>query len=343
MGGARMSSVRREPVPSGVKPILTVRNVVKRYQARTDIGALLSMREADLVTAVDGVSFELREGEVLGLVGESGSGKTTLGRLLVRLEVPDKGEVYLDERSLAELRGAELKKLYRHVQMIFQDPYESLNPRFTSLEMLMDPVKVQQLAPKAERVEWIERALERAGLAPARDYLHKYPHELSGGQRQRLAIARALVMEPRVLVADEPVSMLDVSIKAGVLNLLKSFAEDDGMTIVYISHDLSTVKYLCHRIAIMFRGRFVEVGPSTDVIDRPQHPYAQALKAAVPRAVPGGSRERVRSSDRAASRLPVLGGCRYRTQCPEAMEHCAQEDPTLRKTGDHRFVACHLY
>ena len=227
--------------------------------------------------------------------------------------------------------------------MIFQDPYGSLNPRFTVSETLMDPVKVQNLAPPAKRVDWITKALARSGLAPAGEYLYKYPHELSGGQRQRLAIARALVMEPQLIIADEPVSMLDVSIKAGILNLLKSLAKNDDVTILYISHDLSTVKYLCDRTAIMYRGRFVEMGLTEQVIDQPRHPYARALKAAIPIADPKTKRNRVAPKDGAEVPLPVLQGCRYLSQCPDAIDVCAQEDPLLKSTAENRLVACHLY
>jgi len=326
-----------------MEPIVTVRNLSKRYRARTDIATLFSAGADASITAVDGVSFELAGGEAFGLVGESGSGKTTIGRLMIRLEEPDGGEIHVGGRAILDLRGRALKEFYRSTQMIFQDPYGSLNPRFTVLETLMDPVKVQELAPKGERVDWIAKALARAGLTPASEYFNKYPHELSGGQRQRLSIARALVMKPRLIIADEPVSMLDVSIKAGILNLLKSLAQDDGVTILYISHDLSTVKYLCQRTAIMYRGRFVEMGLSESVIDRPQHPYARALKAAIPIADPQVQRERVIPKNGGEVGLPVVQGCRYLSQCPEAMENCAQEDPAFRSTEDDHLVACHLY
>ncbi|HSF15804.1 MAG TPA: ABC transporter ATP-binding protein [Vicinamibacteria bacterium] len=288
------------------------------------------------------MSFEIGEGERLGLVGESGSGKTTIGRLLLRLETADGGDILVRGREISGLRGKDARAFYRDVQMVFQDPYGSLNPRFKVQDTLMDPVIVQRLAPRrggADRAAW---ALERAGLSPPEEFFHKYPHELSGGQRQRVAIARALVMNPRVLVADEPVSMLDVSIKAGILNLLKKLSDEDGVAILYISHDLSTVKYLCHRTAILYRGKLVEVGPTGEVIERPRHPYSQALKAAVPNPDPRAPRRQVAMTGNPGERVKDLG-CRFRHRCPDAMEVCAHVEPALIEVGRNHFVACHLH
>jgi len=238
-----------------MKKIVVVRNLKKNFRVKTDIATLFSRGSDAFIKAVDDVSFDMYEGEILGLVGESGSGKTTIGRMLVRLEEPDSDEIYMDNKKITTLKGKELKRFYRNVQMIFQDPYESINPRFTVFETVVEPVRVQNLAPSGERVDLVALSLERAGLKPPRLFFSKFPHELSGGERQRLSIARALVMQPKVLVADEPVSMLDVSIKAGILNLLKGLSKDLGVTIFYISHDLSTVKYLCDRIIIMYLGK----------------------------------------------------------------------------------------
>lgn len=334
-----MKGLPRAVTASTADPVVTVKDLVKGFHTHTDIRTLLTRGAPKTHPAVDGVSFDIGQGETFGLVGESGSGKTTIGRLLLRLEPPDGGAIIFRELSTAS-GGA--RSFYRHVQMIFQDPYASLNPRFKVLDTVMDPVKVQRLVPRGARIEAVSWALERAGLAPAGEYLGKYPHQLSGGQRQRVAIARALVMRPRMLVADEPVSMLDVSIKAGILNVLKSLSDEDGVAVMYISHDLSTVKYLCRRTAIMYRGRFVELGPSEEVISHPRHPYAQALKAAIPNPDPNASRVRVSVTD-ALQPEELYQGCRFRHQCPEAFDICAEEDPQMREVEPGHFVACHLY
>jgi oligopeptide/dipeptide ABC transporter ATP-binding protein len=285
----------------------------------------------------------MSEGEILGLVGESGSGKTTTGRLLVRLEEPDSGEIYVNGHKISNLKGKELKRFYRNVQMIFQDPYESINPRFTVFETVAEPIRVQKLAIRGEHVDLISLSLESSGLNPPRDFLNKFPHELSGGERQRLSIARALVMQPKVLIADEPVSMLDVSIKAGILNLLKSLSKDIQMALLYISHDLSTVKYICDRIIIMYMGKFMEIGFSEDLIDRPQHPYAKALKNAIPVPDPGLKRDRVISNSITEKSFQTIKGCRYRTECQYGMNICMEVEPELKEIEKNHYVACHLF
>jgi peptide/nickel transport system ATP-binding protein len=296
------------------------------------------------VRAVDDVSFELRAGEILGLVGESGSGKTTLGRLLLRLETPDAGTILLqDGRDIATLRGRELRRFYRDVQMVFQDPYESINPRFTVRDTVIEPLRAQGLGRGRERAGRVAAALDRAGLRPPEAFLAKYPHELSGGERQRLAVARALVLEPRLLVADEPVSMLDVSIRAGILNLLRRLSRELGLTILYISHDLSTTRYLCDRIVIMYRGVFVEVGDPERVIDDPKHPYAQALRAAIPLPDPAATRAHADPDAEADEAAPDPGACRYVALCPHAMAVCRERPPVLQEVAPGHQVACHLH
>jgi len=228
------------------------------------------------------------------------------------------------------------------VQMIFQDPYGSLNPRFTVLETVLEPLKVQRVGGHAERLDRAQHALERCGLRPAGAFLAKYPHQLSGGERQRLSIARSLVLEPRFLVADEPVSMLDVSIKAGILNLLRSLSLESGLSILYISHDLSTVKYLCDRTLILFRGALVEAGPSEAVIGRPLHPYARALRAAIPVLDGDPEEEAVRALVGAEAEAVPSSGCVYRLRCPYAERVCADETPRMREIKPGRFAACHV-
>ena len=325
-------------------PLVSARNVRKAFAARGELAGLFSRGEGALVHAVDDVSFEIREGEILGLIGESGSGKTTLGRLLVRLDHHDSGSIHFrDGRDLAALRGRALREYYRDVQMIFQDPYASINPRFTVYDTVAEPLRTQRLGDASQRRGRVARALERAGLRPPSAFADKYPHELSGGERQRLSIARALVLEPKLLIADEPVSMLDVSIRAGILNLLKQQSREFGLTILYVSHDLSTTRYLCDRIAIMYRGRFVEIGEAEQVIDDAHHPYAQALKAAIP--IPDPEFERPRSEadedpDDASGESP---GCRYAGLCPNAMAVCRRETPELQPVAAGQRVACFLY
>ena len=325
-------------------PLIAARNVRKSFAARGELAGLFARGEGALVHAVDDVSFEIQQGEILGLIGESGSGKTTLGRLLVRLERHDSGSIHFqDGRDLAALGGRSLREYYRDVQMIFQDPYGSINPRFTVHDTVAEPLSNQRLGDASARRERIARALERAGLRPPRVFFDKFPHELSGGERQRLSIARALVLEPKLLIADEPVSMLDVSIRAGILNILKQQSREFGLTILYISHDLSTTRYLCDRIAIMYRGRFVEVGEAERVIDDAHHPYAQALKAAIPVPDPEFERPRSEADEDPDEVSGESTGCRYAGLCPKTMAVCRLEAPDLRQVNAGHSVACFLY
>ena len=323
--------------------IVKVENLKKAFKTKTDIAGLLSGKASPVIKAVDGVSFGIESGEIMGLVGESGSGKSTIARLLTRLERPDAGEIWIDGLNVNQLFGQQIKEFYQHVQMIFQDPYESINPRFMVYDTVVEPIKVQKLAPKGQQYELVEGALERAGLKKQNLYINKFPHELSGGERQRLSIARALVVEPKVLIADEPVSMLDVSIKAGILNLLKGMSRKFGMTILYVSHDLSTVKYLCDRIIIMYLGKFMEIGKAEEVIDHPKHPYTQALKAAIPIPEPDVQRERVISDNIYEKSLLAISGCRYHNECPYVLDICHETEPELRAVNDDQKAACHLY
>ena len=262
----------------------------------------------------------------------------------MRLERHDRGSIHFqDGRDLAALGGRALREYYREVQMIFQDPYGSINPRFTVHDTVAEPLRTQRVGDASARRERIAHALERAGLRPPRVFVDKYPHELSGGERQRLSIARALVLEPKLLIADEPVSMLDVSIRAGILNLLKQQSREFGLTILYVSHDLSTTRYLCDRIAIMYRGRFVEVGEAERVIDDAHHPYAQPLRAAIPIPDPEFSRPRTDADEDSDEPSQERAGCRYAGLCPKAMAACRREIPELRPIDAEHSVACFLY
>jgi peptide/nickel transport system ATP-binding protein len=331
------------PLNNPTDAVMLIDNVSKAFQSRSSLGPRLTLGKATEIRAVDGVSLRIGKGELLGLIGESGSGKTTLARLLTRLEFCDSGVIrLLGRQDLAELKGAELRAFYRLVQMIFQDPFESLNPRFTVGETVIEPLRAQGIGNREIRSQKVKQAMERAGLRPVHKYLPRYPHELSGGERQRLSIARALVLEPRLIIADEPVSMLDVSIRAGILNLLKELSVRDGLSVLYISHDLSTTRYLCNRVAIMYRGKIVEIGETEQVLESPLHPYARMLRSAVPNADPQILRPRLTESAPDEGIATQPGGCPYAVECPHAMAECRAIAPLLTEVAPSHWVACHL-
>ena len=324
-------------------PVIDVSDLRKWYPLKQGVVATLLNRERHFLKAVDGVSFALREGEVLGLAGESGCGKSTTGMTVLQLHPASGGTVNFDGHDLVSLRhGSEMRAFRRNAQIVFQNPYESLNPRFTIEQSVSEPVAIHFPSNAADRRVRVIRALEAAGLVPAEAFLHRYPHQLSGGQLQRVAIARAISVEPRFLVADEPVSMLDVSIRAGILNLLRHFATELRMAILYISHDLSTMRHICTEVAIMYLGRIVEKGPAADVLDNPQHPYAQALMAAAP-VMGARKRPRVELEGSLPNAMNVPTGCRFHPRCPRRMPVCVDVDPALAETSAGRTVACHLY
>ncbi|MEZ4864689.1 MAG: ABC transporter ATP-binding protein [Caldilineaceae bacterium] len=299
--------------------------------------------EALFVHALDGVSFALDQQEVLAVVGESGCGKSTLALTLMGLEQPTAGQIFFEGKEVTHAAGAERKALRRRMQMIFQDPYESLNPMMTIGEIVAEPLVVHGLGgSKAERMALVTRALVDAGLKPAATYLHRLPHELSGGQRQRVVIASALVLEPHLLLADEPVSMLDVSIRAEILNLLAELRASRGISILFITHDLSTVAYFADRIAVMYLGRIVELGPTAAVLQNPQHPYTKALLSVVPAPNPRLRRERVILQGETPNPIHLPSGCRFHPRCPAAFARCLHEDPTLVTAGPGQQAACWL-
>lgn len=320
--------------------LLTVQTLHKRFLAGRPS---LFNRLEKFVRAVDGVSFDLEKREILALVGESGCGKSTLALTLMGLEEPTEGQITFEGKDVTHLHGGGLKTMRRRIQMIFQDPYESLNPTQTIGEIVGEPLDVHGLAPdKADREARVRRALEDAGLKPAETYIHRFPHELSGGQRQRVVIAGALVLEPTLLLADEPVSMLDVSIRAEILNLLLDIRQTRGISILFITHDLGTVSYFADRVAVMYLGRIVEIGPTREVLQNPQHPYTKALLSVVPVPNPRLRRERIILQGETPNPIDLPSGCRFHPRCPVAVAKCKITDPEYVQVAEEHEAACLL-
>ncbi len=325
--------------------VINVRALKKYFPVGGGLLDTLLKRERKYVRAVDNVTFDLHQGEILGIAGESGSGKTTTGELITQLQTPTSGNIYYNHKDLTKLSKLELDEFRKRCQMIFQDPYETLNPRFTIKRAIEEPLRIHGWKNEGARHEKVIEALTKAELRPPEDFMHRFPHELSGGQRQRVAIARGIVLDPDILVADEPVSMLDVSIRAGILNLLKDLSDDMGLSMIYVSHDLSTIKYICNRSMIMYLGKVVEMGPTEQVMDNSIHPYTQALISAVPLPDPDENREGAEIKGEIPDQINLPQGCRFVPRCLQAIDECHEREPELVQVKDDQgegghFAAC---
>ncbi len=309
--------------------LVRVRSLVKHFAVENS---------DDVVQAVDDVSFDILSGETLGLVGESGCGKTTVGRCLLRLHEPTSGEILFEGRNLIGLPNSEMQMLRREMQIIFQDPYASLNPRMSILSTVSEPLKIHGVGDKKERKERVADLLAKVGLDP--EYMHRYPHEFSGGQRQRIGIARALALNPKLIICDEPVSALDVSVQAQVVNLLQDLQQEFGLTYLFISHGLAVVEHISNRVAVMYLGKIVEIAESKELYENPLHPYTKALISAIPVPDPKHKRDRIILKGDVPTPINPPSGCRFRTRCPIAIEECAQIVPELREITPGHLAAC---
>jgi oligopeptide/dipeptide ABC transporter ATP-binding protein len=317
-------------------PLLSVSGLVKHFPVKRG----LLQRTVGQVHAVDGVSFDIASGETLGLVGESGCGKSTAGKTILKLIEPTAGEIRVNGERIDQLSRSEMRPYRRELQVVFQDPYSSLNPRLRIRDIIAEPLRNYGVAQGRALDERVETLADKVGLRP--EALHRYPHEFSGGQRQRIGIARALALNPGLIICDEPVSALDVSVQAQVINLLGDLQKEFGLSYLFIAHDIAVVEHISHRVAVMYLGKIVEIGDRADLFLRPQHPYTEALLSAVPEPEPGLDKKRIILRGDVPSPVNPPSGCRFHTRCPYAFDRCSVEAPDLQEISAAHYVACHL-
>jgi len=325
------------------EPVIRTVNLKKYFPVRGRIFDVIRRRPKLYVRAVDDITFDIYEREIFGLAGESGCGKTTTGKTILRLIEPTSGKLFFKGDDLLKYDGSKLKEFRRRAQIIFQDPYESLNPRMNIYSIVEEPLRIHKIGDKNERLEMVFKVLEDVELKPPEDFIYRRPHELSGGQRQRVAIARAMILNPEFIVADEPVSMLDMSIRAEILNLMLKLRDEYKLTYLFITHDLAVAKYICSRLGIMYLGKLLELGSAEKVIDEPYHPYTRALISAIPTPDPREKIGEIPIKGEVTSPINVPKGCRFYPRCVRAMDICKEKEPKLIEVSKGHFVACHLY
>ncbi|MCK4377393.1 MAG: ABC transporter ATP-binding protein [Actinomycetia bacterium] len=325
-----------------VKNLVEVRNLKKYFPVQKGFVETLLARKIDYIKAVDDISFNIRKGEVFGLAGESGSGKTTTGRLILRLTEPTEGKIFFNNTDISSLSPTEMRGFRKRMQIIFQDPYASLNPRMKIGDSIGHSLLIHKICDEDEKRKKVLNIMENVGLTPTNVLYGKYPHQLSGGQRQRAVIARALILQPDLIVADEPIAMADVSVRATLLKLMIDLKHEFNLTYLFITHDLATTKYICDRIAIMYLGKIFETGNIYDVYSNPKHPYTEALLSAVPIPDPKARRKHLIPGGEIPSPINPPPGCRFHPRCPHTMDICSKEEPELIDLGNNHLVACHL-